>query len=220
MKYLLALGAGLASLAVSFGGADAADLATNAVPPADYVAAAPSMFDWGGIYFGAVGGYGWASSGIEVLGPDEETGTESYDGAVGGGFAGYNWQANAFVGGFEGDIMASGMNWKEKGASIENSWNGTFRARAGVAFGAFMPYVTAGVGFGGINLKIAGGSDSQTAVGWVVGGGAELALSRNLSIRGEYRYTDYGTDTYKVDGANINIGFDSSEVLTGIALRF
>ncbi|MCB1499238.1 MAG: porin family protein [Bauldia sp.] len=220
MMRIRLIGASLVSLIAAAGGVSAADLAASAVPPVDYVAA-PAMFDWGGAYFGAVGGYGWASSGVEVtIGPGRESGTLTYDGAVGGAFAGYNWQAGAFVGGLEGDIMASGMAWKARGGGIENNWNGTFRARAGVAFGGFMPYVTAGVGFGGIDLKVPRDSDSRTGVGWVAGGGAEVALSKNLTFRAEYRYTDYGTDTYRVHGEKIDIGFDSSEVLTGLAFKF
>jgi outer membrane immunogenic protein len=219
MKRMYVLGASLVSLLAAAGVSPAADLATYAVPPTEYVPA-PAMFDWGGVYFGAVAGYGWANSDILVHDPDRETGSESYDGAVGGGFVGYNWQVGSFVGGFEGDIMASGMTWKEHQASIENTWNGTFRARAGVAFGRFMPYATVGVAFGGIDLKIQGDSDSQTAVGWVAGGGAEVGLTDNLTFRTEYRYTDYGTDRYKVLDTNIDIGFDSSQVLAGLALKF
>ncbi len=219
MKRMYVVGATFVALVTAVGGAAAADLSMNAVPPAEFVAA-PGSFDWSGVYAGAVIGYGWAKSDVRVLQSDEEAGTETYDGVVGGGFAGYNWQAGSFVGGVEGDIMASGMTWKEPQVSIKNTWNGTFRARAGVAFDRFMPYVTGGVAFGGIDLKIVGDSDAQTPVGWVAGGGAEVAITQNLTFRAEYRYTDLGSNTYTVDGAKVKIGFESSQVLTGLALKF
>ena len=220
MKRMSVIGVTFVVLASAASGAAAADLAATALPPAEFAPTPASVYDWSGIYAGLAFGYGWAKSDVLVLGSDEEAGTETYDGVVGGGFAGYNFQAGGFVGGVEGDIMASGMAWSEPHASIKNTWNGTFRARAGIAFDRFMPYATAGLAFGGIDVKIAGDSDAQTPLGWVVGGGAEVALSKNLTFRAEYRYTDLGTKTYAVDGAKIKVGFDSSQVLTGLALKF
>lgn len=34
---------------------------------------------------------------------------------------------------------------------------------------------------------------SDTRLGWTVGGGGEYLLTSNWSLRGEYRYADYGT---------------------------
>ncbi len=220
MKQLCVIGATFVSFVVAAGGATAADLATSVLPAAEFAPGPMSVYDWSGIYGGLAIGYGWAKSDVLVLGPDEEFGTERYDGVVGGGFAGYNWQAGNFVGGVEGDIMASGMDWKEHGASIENAWNATMRARAGVAIDRFMPYVTGGVAFGGIDVKIGGDSDTRTPVGWVVGGGTEVAIGKHVTARVEYRYTDYGTDTYTVSGSKIKVGFDLSQVLTGLAIKY
>ena len=44
------------------------------------------------------------------------------------------------------------------------------------------------------------GSDdfSHTRVGRTVGGGVEYALTNAVSVRGEYRYSDFGTFSYPV----------------------
>ncbi len=36
------------------------------------------------------------------------------------------------------------------------------------------------------------GTNSETAVGWTVGGGGEFAISSNISIKAEFLYVDLG----------------------------
>ena len=43
-------------------------------------------------------------------------------------------------------------------------------------------------------------TNGDTLVGWTIGGGIEAALTRNWLLRGEYRYADYGTQSYTVAG--------------------
>jgi outer membrane immunogenic protein len=40
---------------------------------------------------------------------------------------------------------------------------------------------------------VGGTSNEQTRVGWTIGGGAELALSRNWSLKAEYLHVDFGS---------------------------
>jgi outer membrane protein OmpA-like peptidoglycan-associated protein len=145
---------------------------------------------------------------------------------TGGGDAGYNWQFDNFVLGVEGDInggglstttgvppgglsgMAPGSNFK-----ASSDWNASIRGRVGYAWNQWLLYGTGGVAFADANLRtnFAGGtapdgtalpgshtSKSTTLVGPTYGGGIEYAMTPNLSVGAEYRYTDYGRDTFSL----------------------
>lgn len=94
--------------------------------------------------------------------------------------------------------------------------SGTVRARAGWAGEQALVYLTGGLAIadtkhglgceGAINPAATGrclgdGSrdfyteESKTRLGYVVGGGVELALNESISIKGEYNYVDYGKKT-------------------------
>ena len=69
-----------------------------------------------------------------------------------------------------------------------------------------------------------GGSGWQS--GWVVGGGVETMLSDNWSIKGEYRYADYGSlsshreePLFQGEGGSIDVGGDRSDSVTEHSVR-
>ncbi len=79
------------------------------------------------------------------------------------------------------------------------NWFGTFRGRLGYAFDNIMPYVTGGIAFGGATrTTTAGSTPSQTAgmAGWTIGGGVEMGLRNNWSVKAEYQYIDFSPVTY------------------------
>ena len=98
---------------------------------------------------------------------------------------------------------------------VQSDIQGSLRGRAGYAFGRLLPYVTGGLAIGhfGTRSDLAGGASSTpgaylpptyvgfathgldwtTRLGWTVGGGAEWAVSNHWSIRGEYRYSEFGS---------------------------
>ncbi|HTO79527.1 MAG TPA: outer membrane beta-barrel protein, partial [Methylocystis sp.] len=93
--------------------------------------------------------------------------------------------------------------------SLNQNWFGTTRGRLGYAIlDGVLVYATGGVAYSGFDLKSGNttltaatggapifmrtyGASSPTAVGFVVGGGVELAISGNLSVQGEYIYQQY-----------------------------
>jgi outer membrane immunogenic protein len=99
------------------------------------------------------------------------------------------------------------------GVSIPHSdrlnWIGTARGRFGAAFGQALIYGTAGFAWGAGREQVSATatrvSDSSTVVlvnpsslntvltGWTAGGGAELALDNNWTVRAEYLHVDFGT---------------------------
>ncbi|MBV8778339.1 MAG: OmpA family protein [Alphaproteobacteria bacterium] len=143
---------------------------------------------------------------------------------TGGGQLGYDWQLNNLVFGVEGDIrgggpsvsttigagspnLAAGDNFK-----ADSDFNASVRGRLGYAWNQFLFYGTGGVAFadahlranypattiGGLAVPGSTASGSTTLIGPTGGGGIEYAVSPNLSVAGEYRYTDYGHDTIRL----------------------
>ena len=92
---------------------------------------------------------------------------------------------------------------------VQSDIQGSLRGRAGYAFGRLLPYVTGGLAIGhfgtqsdfaaanNANIAFDGfathGLQWTTRLGWTVGGGAEWAVNDNWSIRGEYRYSEFGS---------------------------
>ena len=92
-------------------------------------------------------------------------------------------------------------------ASLSGQWQSTIRARVGVAFDRLLVYATGGGALANLNLKGSvartypvgwrtwatwntGGS--TTEAGYVVGAGAEYAMTTNLLVRVEGLYSDFG----------------------------
>jgi outer membrane immunogenic protein len=88
----------------------------------------------------------------------------------------------------------------------KQNWLGTLRGRVGLTTGPVLYYATGGLAYG--EVKYAYGeavypgqiinrsiSDSMIKVGWTVGAGVEMKLSRNWSAGMEYLYVDLGKTT-------------------------
>lgn len=112
---------------------------------------------WYGFYLGIAGGGGWGHSRHD--GPNGFTSGEfSQSGWIAGGVAGYNWHPGPVVLGLEFDISAADIDGTSSptggacGFACETtlSWLYTGRARAGLPFGSFMPYVTGGAAVAGL----------------------------------------------------------------------
>ena len=77
-------------------------------------------------------------------------------------------------------------------------WYGALKMRAGFAFDHMLLYLTGGLAFAEIEhtgldniIRQIGFNQSDTRFGWVVGAGAEYALTRNISWRNEASYTRF-----------------------------
>ena len=169
-----------------------------------------SFYDWSGYYVGAhagyanldmSGGYDTDDLGAAVYGQDIDP-----DGFAGGGQIGVNYQSDFYVLGLEVDASAADMEaavTRSDGGdtnAVEATINGfgSIRARAGVAMDAILPYVTAGVGLVNYEVKVndigAGVTteEEDSAIVGVIGGGLEIGLTEQFTIRGEglYYYID------------------------------
>jgi outer membrane immunogenic protein len=233
MKRLLIAGA-LAFAAV--GQALAADLPEPAPPPprapAMYVPTTVPVYNWGGIYYGINGGYGFGTTQwTDPANPSGlgTTGSFNMSGFVVGPTIGFNYQADAFVLGAEADFDASGLDGKSTsgfcaatfpGAATcetKNTWLGTVRARIGYAADRVLFYGTAGGAFGNIDAGLSGGFDKTTKGGWTAGAGVEAALADNWTARIEYLFVDLQNGSCTSGG---NCGIDAAGVPANDAVKF
>jgi outer membrane immunogenic protein len=84
------------------------------------------------------------------------------------------------------------------------NWLATVRARAGVVADRVLIYATGGWAVAGVKstlndlypARTVTTTSSTTYSGWTVGGGAEVALARNWSVKGEYLYVNLGSKDF------------------------
>jgi outer membrane immunogenic protein len=161
------------------------------------------VYNWTGFYVGINGGWGWGNAKFTanpVAAFPGTTGSRSDNGGVVGGTLGANFQAGAFVFGFEGDWDYSAINTGTT-ASIctfsgscqtGNNWLATARGRAGYAADRVLLYATAGGAFANVQTNFNGTTTSHTQSGWTAGGGIEWAFADNWTAKVEYLYVNLG----------------------------
>jgi len=198
----------VAALAFGVAGqALAADLPQPLPPqaPVAYVPTVAPVYNWGGIYFGVNGGYGFGNSewtDPNNLSPVSSTGTFNVSGFLAGATLGANFQTDVWVFGIDGDFDASWLDGKSSSlfctptfgsaaqCETKNTWLGTLRARFGYAADRVLFYVTGGGAYGNIESGIAAGFSNSSEPGWTAGAGVEAAFADNWTARIEYLYVD------------------------------
>jgi outer membrane immunogenic protein len=165
-----------------------------------------STFDWTGVYAGV--NAGWAH-----LDPKRHPAgfiQPESSGFLAGARLGYNHQINSIVLGAEIDgnltdiSKTSPCNNPAFGCNAGSDWNGSIRARLGFAADRFMVFGTGGYAIADYNgftlspanVKFAG---SKTLHGWVVGAGAEYAITDNILLNVEYDHMQFGTGSIQYD---------------------
>jgi outer membrane immunogenic protein len=207
MKRILT--ASLLSFIVS-GAALAADLPQPMPAPQAPVAYVPTVapvYNWGGIYIGVNGGWGWGQSnwttGAGTAAPflAPLSWSTSSNGGVIGGTLGANFQWDALVLGVEGDWDYSGINTGTSSTicngtgtcQVGNNWLATFRGRAGWAVDRVLFYATGGGAFANVQTTFNGVQNTRNQAGWTAGAGVEWAFADNWTARAEYLYVDLGS---------------------------
>ena len=172
--------------------------------PAAYIPTVAPVYNWGGIYVGINGGWGWgqiqwtvgpagnsprlrvqpvtpAAWLVVPLEPISRL-TPSYSG----------WKA---IGSY------SAINTGTTGAVCStfgtcqtgNNWLATARARVGYAADRVLFFGTAGGAFANMQTTYSGVQSSTTKAGWTAGAGVEWAFADNWTAKVEYLYIDLGT---------------------------
>lgn len=194
------------------GAAAAADLSTRKPSPAPVYAATT----WGGFYVGAHLGWAQHNGNMDAFTPWNGfagfpvTGLRS-SGMIGGLQAGYNYQMGQIVLGLEADASLGNLN---KGSDLngpgtffwsKSTWSGTIAPRLGYSFGDALLYVKGGLAIADFEYRHLQGaaviSGSNTRAGYVLGAGLEYALNRNLSLKAEYNYMNFGSGRTTLVGA-------------------
>jgi outer membrane immunogenic protein len=194
---------------------------------------------WTGFYVGAQLGYGWGDSTLTVN--DDPLLADVFldfdpRGLLGGIHVGYDKQMQSgVVVGIEGDLSYANLNGDgafnlvpEITGESDLNWGGSVRGRVGYALERFLPYITGGVAFGDYEHHLFDAltgdesHKSHTYVGWTVGAGVEYAFIENWTTRVEYRYTDFGKESFDVPGNadSYNVGLKTHDVRIGMTYRF
>jgi outer membrane immunogenic protein len=193
--------------------------------PAGAADIAGGSYNWTGFYAGLNVGAainnskytGTPSSGLAPLSPfiSDSAGLNS-TGVTGGAQLGYNFQSGCFVYGLETDFNG---NSTSESTTVTNpllvplthaitqnfDFFGTLRGRLGYTpVDRLLVYATGGLAYGNVSssstVTVIGlplyGSASDFQAGWTVGGGAEYALTKCLTVRLEYLYVDLGSMNY------------------------
>ena len=143
----------------------------------------------------------------------------SPDGVTGGGQIGYNWQVHPnWVLGVEADLQASAAEDTFAPYKFANPWFGTVRGRAGYAMNNVLAYVTGGLAYGGGRVELGAASETQTHLGWTIGGGVEVGLTPNWTAKAEYLYVRLDDRSYVLTG--VQNGFSSNVFRLGANYRF
>ena len=191
---------------------------TGANADSDSISASP----WTGTYVGLQVGSGHSESGLKfcdtggcpmlTISPYEFS--PSVNSILAGGYLGYNYQMGRFVLGVEADLMAAQGNNAYASAvmpstpfghEVEQSYFGTFRARAGgLVSSQLLVFATAGVAFADLTMDNptcgtcgTGGTTKfidNSFTGWVIGGGLEYAASSSIHFKFEYLFSKFGEE--------------------------
>ena len=224
MKRAFATCLGLFTVILAWAPATAADFPPRYGQPLAPVAPVYySVYTWTGFYLGINGGGGWGRS--------QWDGVDRFDisGGLIGATIGYNWQINRIVVGAEGDIDWSGISGTTNlfcplGCTTRNYWLATVRGRVGYAFDRFLPYLTAGLAVGDINASLPGfPGGSISNAGWTIGGGLEVGIASNVSLKAEYLFVDLSDFNCGFNcalAANGNVSFYANLFRGGLNVRF
>ena len=151
--------------------------------------------------------------------------------------AGYDMNMGGVVLGVEGEWMKSQaktdydtFGFTEFGvANIEAGRDLYAGVRVGVPLGSkALIYAKGGYTNARFNVLATDNvTDTQTDIdvdGWRAGAGAELALSKNMFVKAEYRYSNYGQGEVQapsgLESDRFNVDVDRHQVVAGFGIRF
>lgn len=202
----------------------------------DEVVVVDAAYDWSGVYVGAQVGYAWGKSEV-VFEPNGVYNQPDPDGWLGGVYVGFNHQlSNKLVLGIEGDFAFAsvtgqniniwdGIPFPLDVIESDMNWSGAVRGRLGYAFDRFLPYLSAGLAFADYDHTVlfegvSIGDFGETYIGWTIGLGLDFALTDHLLLRSEYRYSDFGSESFAGSVNDHDVDLSTNDVRFGIAYKF
>jgi outer membrane immunogenic protein len=160
--------------------------------------------------------------------------THHVSGFIAGGQIGFNWQVANWVLGIEGQASWSNADGEHEFSPFalrtEVEWLSTVAGRLGYAFDRVLVYAKGGAAFVHdkhratfIELTPSGFpsfSGDKTRSGWIVGGGVEVAVGGNWSVKAEYNYMDFGKERVTLGPLIFDIDQQIQVVKFGVNYRF
>jgi outer membrane immunogenic protein len=179
----------------------------------------PPLNTWSGPYAGVSVGYGFSGDTEVDTSPSNTIGT---DGFLLGAFGGYNWQSGNIVAGAEADVGYSWGEGSNAGFDSESGMEGSLRARLGyVVSPNILLYATAGGAAKDLEVTDDfGASDNNTMLGWTAGAGADIMVTENVFGRVEYRYTDFGNESFDLTGGSTEVSDKDHRITFGVGMKF
>ncbi|WP_175868441.1 outer membrane protein [Bartonella gabonensis] len=118
--------------------------------------------------------------------------------------------------------------------TFKQQWFGATRVRIGFAAERIMPYVAGGIAYtqlqdtASISITdadsdkvIASGiltDEKKTFIGYTLGAGVDLAMTNNIIVRAEYRYSDFGKKKFSND--KYETSYKTNDFRVGVAYKF
>jgi len=178
---------------------------------------------WAGPYAGVELGLSQTAS--EAKAGGAKTDFDRTDAAF-GLFAGYNWEVARFVLGIEAGGAYIGGDGKGTLAGVGrvkggSQWTASFRGRAGLPLGSFMPYLSAGLAATDYTFEANGEKKSDVQLGPVIGAGVEMALHQNWKVRADYSLTGiHGKTKSDFNGTRIERNAANHRLMLGVSRSF
>ena len=162
--------------------------------------------DWSGTYFGFIGGGASQTITTKGLGASDNFNAA---GGFGGIYGGRNYLLGNVMLGYDaamtlGDVSGSGAQPGATATHYKDYFDSDLRARAGYAFGRFLPFVAAGVAWNDSEQTDTTNGHFRGALSdlsGVVGLGVDYMASDRITFRAEYVHSDTFT--------NVNTHLDS-----------
>jgi outer membrane immunogenic protein len=203
----------------------AADLPARYKAPEPMI---PAAYDWSGVYVGFNGGWGTASRCFDQFSPlVGSEGCHNISGGFAGAQAGYRWQMNSLVFGFEAQGDWADLRGSNVSLLTTNTNNsridafGLFTGQVGYAWNTALLYVKGGAAVvadrndifaGGVSIANTSGDNRW---GGAIGGGIEFSFAPSWSAAIEYDHLFISNNNTVF--TNVNTGAITSDRIHGDA---
>ncbi|CDO46479.1 hemin-binding protein E [Bartonella henselae] len=117
--------------------------------------------------------------------------------------------------------------------TLKQKWFGATRVKVGFVVDRMMPYIAGGVAYTqlqnifekeadktkkAIDISDVIHDEKKTMVGYTLGGGIDFAMTDNVIVRAEYRYSDYGKKKFADE--KIEMRYKTNDFRVGVAYKF
>ena len=148
-------------------------------------------------------------------------GSINTSGLAGGGHVGYNLQNGPIVGGVDADVLVGSITGGAGGlGNFTQNWLTSARVKAGYSFGDVLAYGTLGEAWSTSSYQSLGFTANKTLNGYVMGVGAEYAVTRSVTLNAELRRYNFNGASYYVPTAPQRLTTDTNMLLIGATTHF